>query len=201
MKNYTIIDLEWTSWKNNYFGKYKEFEKRKSWQKKEIIQIGAVKFNENFEVKKLLNIIVKPKINKKLSNHIISLTSLTDEIISKKGFNFLKAYKKLIKFSNNSYLLCNGCDGEVLRKNLNYNQSKIKLIKVLNIKKILENNYQIPKKYLSSPLLKTFFGYKYLPNKAHNAVEDCKSIFLALRKMKFNLNIIKKKHFFLNDQK
>ena len=137
MKNYTIIDLEWTSWKNNYFGKYKEFEKRKSWQKKEIIQIGAVKFNENFEVKKLLNIIVKPKINKKLSNHIISLTSLTDRIISKKGFNFLKAYKKLIKFSNNSYLLCNGCDGEVLRKNLKYNRSKIKLIKVLNIKKIL----------------------------------------------------------------
>ena len=164
MKNYTVIDLEWTSWKNNYFGKYKELEKRELWQKKEIIQIGAVKFNKNFRIKKLLNIIVKPKINKKLSKHIISLTSLTDEIISKKGYNFLDAYKKLIK--------------------------------VLNIKKILENNYQIPKKYLSSPLIKTFFGYKFLPNKAHNAVEDCKSIFLALRKMKFNLNIIEKKNFF-----
>ena len=98
MKNYTVIDLEWTSWKNNYFGKYKELEKRELWQKKEIIQIGAIKFNKNFRIKKLLNIIVKPKINKKLSKHIISLTSLTDEIISKKGYNFLDAYKKLIKF-------------------------------------------------------------------------------------------------------
>ena len=196
MKNYTVIDLEWTSWKNNYFGKYKELEKRELWQKKEIIQIGAIKFNKNFRIKKLLNIIVKPKINKKLSKHIISLTSLTDEIISKKGYNFLDAYKKLIKFSNNSFLFCNGYDDEVLRENLSYNRSKLKLIKVLNIKKILENNYQIPKKYLSSPLIKTFFGYKFLPNKAHNAVEDCKSIFLALRKMKFNLNIIEKKNFF-----
>jgi DNA polymerase III epsilon subunit-like protein len=200
MKNYTVIDLEWTSWKNNYFGKYKELEKRELWQKKEIIQIGAVKFNKNFKIKKLLNIIVKPKINKKLSKHIISLTSLTDEIINKKGYNFLDAYKKLIKFSNNSFLFCNGYDGEVLRENLSYNRSKLKLIKVLNIKKILENNYKIPKKYLSSPLIKTFFGYKFLPNKAHNAVEDCKSIFLALRKMKFNLNIIEKKNFFLNGQ-
>jgi len=200
MKNYTVIDLEWTSWKNNYFGKYKELEKRELWQKKEIIQIGAIKFNKNFRIKKLLNIIVKPKINKKLSKHIISLTSLTDEIISKKGYNFLDAYKKLIKFSNNSFLFCNGYDDEVLRENLSYNRSKLKLIKVLNIKKILENNYQIPKKYLSSPLIKTFFGYKFLPNKAHNAVEDCKSIFLALRKMKFNLNIIEKKNFFLNGQ-
>jgi len=200
MKNYTVIDLEWTSWKNNYFGKYKELEKRELWQKKEIIQIGAIKFNKNFRIKKLLNIIVKPKINKKLSKHIISLTSLTDEIISKKGYNFLDAYKKLIKFSNNSFLFCNGYDDEVLRENLSYNRSKLKLIKVLNIKKILENNYQIPKKYLSSPLIKTFFGYKFLPNKAHNAVEDCKSIFLALRKMKFNLNIIEKKKFFLNGQ-
>ena len=200
MKNYTVIDLEWTSWKNNYFGKYKELEKRELWQKKEIIKIGAIKFNKNFRIKKLLNIIVKPKINKKLSKHIISLTSLTDEIISKKGYNFLDAYKKLIKFSNNSFLFCNGYDDEVLRENLSYNRSKLKLIKVLNIKKILENNYKIPKKYLSSPLIKTFFGYKFLPNKAHNAVEDCKSIFLALRKMKFNLNIIEKKNFFLNGQ-
>ena len=201
MKNYTVIDLEWTSWRNNYFGKYKELEKRKSWQKKEIIQIGAIKFNKNFQIKKILNIIVKPKINKKLSNHIISLTSLTDEIVSKKGCNFLDAYKKLIKFSKNSFLFCNGYDDEVLKENLNYNRNKLKLIKVLNIKKILENNYQIPKKYLSSPLIKTFFGYRFLPNKAHNAVEDCKSIFLALKKMKFNLNIIEKKQFFLNDQK
>lgn len=199
MKNYTIIDLEWTSWENNYSGRYKEIEKRKLWQKKEIIQIGAVKFDRNYKIKNLLNIIVKPKINKKLSNYIISLTSLTDKIIQKKGVSFLKAYKKLTKFSKNSFMISNGYDGEVLKKNLGYNKCKLKLIRVLDIKKILEKNYRIPKKYLSSPILKTFYGYKLNPNKIHNAVEDCKSVFLSLRKMKFDLSIIEKKKFYFND--
>ena len=197
MKNYTVIDLEWTSWKNNYSGKYKEVEKRKVWQKKEIIQIGAIKFDDNYKIKSFLEIIVKPKINTKLSDHIIKLTSLTDKIICKRGVSFLKAYKKLISFSKNSFIISNGYDGEVLKKNLRYNKSKLKLIRVLDIKKILKNRYQVPRKYLSSPILKTFFGYKFYPSRAHNAVEDCKSILLSLRKMKFNLSIIEKKNFYI----
>jgi hypothetical protein len=34
MKNYSIIDLEWTSWRNNYLGRFKEIERREKWQKK-----------------------------------------------------------------------------------------------------------------------------------------------------------------------
>ena len=46
MKKSVILDLEWTSWKGNHCGDNQE--KRKSWQKKEIIQIGAVKFDKNY---------------------------------------------------------------------------------------------------------------------------------------------------------
>ncbi len=196
MKNYTIIDLEWTSWRNNYSGKFKEIEKRKKWQKKEIIQIGAIKFDDNFKIKNLLNIIVKPKFNKKLSNHIINLTSLTDEMINKEGLSFLDAYKKLIKFSKKSFVFSNGYDGKVLKINLNYNRSRLCAIRILDIKKILKDEYLIPKKYLSSPILKTFFGYKFYPNKAHNALEDCKSVLKALKKMKFDLSRIEQKFYF-----
>jgi DNA polymerase III alpha subunit (gram-positive type) len=95
-------------------------------KKKEIIQIGAIKFDNNFKIKGLFNVIVKPRFNKKLSNHIINLTSLTDEIISEKGLNFLDAYDKLIKFSKNSFVFSNGYDGKVLRQNLKYNRSRLK---------------------------------------------------------------------------
>lgn len=196
MKNYTIIDLEWTSWRNNYLGRFKEIERREKWQKKEIIQIGAIKFDNNFKIKGLFNVIVKPRFNKKLSNHIINLTSLTDEIISKKGLNFLDAYDKLIKFSKNSFVFSNGYDGKVLRQNLKYNRSRLKKIRVLDIKKILSSDYQIPKRYLSSPLLKTFFGYKFYLNRAHNALEDCKSVLMALKKMKFDLGKIEENFYF-----
>lgn len=196
MNNFTLIDLEWTSWKDNYFGEYLEKEKRKRWQKREIIQIGALKFDQNFNTKKLLDIIVKPKINKNLSQHMTNLTSLTDKIIDEKGLSFLMSYKKLIKFSKNSYVLSNGIDGKVLRENLVLNQSKLKIIQVLNIKRILEKEYHIPKKYLSSPLIKTFFGQKFNKKKAHHAVEDCKSVIYAMKKMKFDLNFIKKRNFY-----
>ena len=84
MSFYTLIDLEWTSWKNNYYGKHLEKEKDIVGKKKEIIQIGGLKFNDNYEIKGKLNIIVKPEINKKLSKYITKLTAITDTTIQKK---------------------------------------------------------------------------------------------------------------------
>jgi DNA polymerase-3 subunit alpha (Gram-positive type) len=193
MKSYTVIDLEWTSWKLNYCGKYLEKEKRKKWQKKEIIQIGAIKFDKNYKFKEKLNLITKPKINKKLSRYIVNLTSITNKVIDKKGIEFLDGFNKLKKFSKNSHIFCNGNDGEVLRENLEYNNSFSKEIKVINIKKILEKKYKIPKNYLHSPKLKTYFGYKYSKKKAHHALFDCQSIILAMKKINFDLTIFSKK--------
>ena len=90
MKYYIVVDLEWMSWKNNYYGRFLEKEKRKSWQKKEIIQIGAIKFDKNFKIIKKLNIYVKPKINPKLSKYIIKLTSIF--LYSLLLINFLSTY-------------------------------------------------------------------------------------------------------------
>ena len=194
MSFYTLIDLEWTSWKNNYYGKHLEKEKRHSWQKKEIIQIGGLKFNDNYEIKGKLNIIVKPEINKKLSKYITKLTAITDTTIQKKGLKFTKALKLLKKFSKKSLLLSNGTDISVLKENIKLHKIKSKRLKIFNIKKILEKKYQIPKKYLSSPILKSYFGYKINDKITHNAIYDCYSVFLSMKKMKFDLSIIDKKH-------
>ena len=79
----------------NYHGKYLEKEKRKKWQKKEIIQIGAIRFDNNFKIKDKLNLIIKPNINKKLSRYIVKLTSITDKIVEKKGLDFLDGFRKI----------------------------------------------------------------------------------------------------------
>lgn len=193
MKYYTVIDLEWTSWKENYYGKYLEKEKRKKWQKKEIIQIGAIKFDKNYNIKNKLNLITKPKINKILSKHIVNLTSITNKVIDKKGIEFLDGFKKLEKFYENSVVFSNGNDGVILYKNLKYNNFVKKEIKIINIKKILQKKYKIPKNYLHSPKLKTYFGYKYSKKRAHHALFDCQSIIYAMKKMNFDLKILKKK--------
>ena len=97
--------------------------------KKEIIQIGGLKFNDNYEIKGKLNIIVKPEINKKLSKYITKLTAITDTTIQKKGLKFTKALKLLKKFSKKSLLLSNGTDNSVLKENIKLHKIKSKKVK------------------------------------------------------------------------
>ncbi len=192
MKKFIIVDLEWTSWKGNYSGKNFEIEKRKNWQKKEIIQIGAIKFNKNYKILDTLNLYVKPLFNPILSNYTINLTNITNKLIEKKGLNFIKANKKLLNFSKNCTLLSNGNDGEVLKKNYRYNKINLSGLKIINIKKIFEKKYHIPKNFLHSPKIKAFYGYKYSKDDAHDALKDCKSVLFAIKKMKFDLENFKK---------
>mgnify|MGYP001162836542 FL=1 len=192
MKKFIIVDLEWTSWKGNYLGKNFGVEKRKNWQKKEIIQIGAIKFNKNYKILDSLNLYVKPYFNPILSNYIINLTNITNKLIEKKGLNFIKANKKLINFSKNCTLFSNGNDGEVLKKNYHYYKINLNCLKIINIKKIFEKKYHVPKKFLHSPKIKTFYGYKYRKEDAHNALKDCKSVLFAIKKMKFDLENFEK---------
>ena len=72
MKTTVILDLEWTSWKYNVDRK---------WQKKEIIQIGAIKINNKYKIIGEINIYVKPKFNPILSNYIKKLTGITQNKI------------------------------------------------------------------------------------------------------------------------
>ena len=67
--NYIIFDLEWNS---SYFRKEKRFIN-------EIIQIGAVKLDCNFEIIDKFQVTVRSVISKKLSNRFITLTNITTE--------------------------------------------------------------------------------------------------------------------------
>ena len=74
-----------------------------------------------------------------------------------------------------------------MKKNLNYNNLKDNKLKIKNIKKNLNKKYKIPKEFLFSPIIHTFFGYKLKKNKMHNAIHDCHSVLKALKKIKFIL--------------
>ena len=58
----------------------------------------------------------------------------------------------------------------------------------------MKKKYHVPKKFLHSPKIKTFYGYKYRKEDAHNALKDCKSVLFAIKKMKFDKDFIKKKN-------
>ena len=99
---FAIIDLEWTSWKNSIQRNWSF-----CWEKKEIIQIGAIKFNNKNYVKKK-NLIVRPKINQNLSYYVQKLTGISQFKINTTSTTFEKAIFELNIFYNNiDKIYCN----------------------------------------------------------------------------------------------
>jgi len=184
---YAILDLEFTSWKGSLKRNWSL-----PWEKKEIIQIGAIKFN-NFTTfsYKNLNLYIKPVINKELSIYIQKLTGIKQYHINELAvpldtanliINFF--FKKVKK------IYCNGLDKEILINN--YKLLKIPIPKftknIINIKPFLSSELNEDEEKLISSELHNFFKIKNHYSK-HDGLHDCINIFNCLKK----INNIEKK--------
>ena len=69
--HYVILDMEWDS---VYHPIYKRFINQ-------ILQIGAVKLDENFNVIDIFDIIIKSEVSKKVSKRFVQLTGITKEMM------------------------------------------------------------------------------------------------------------------------
>lgn len=73
---YVIFDLEW----NQPYSNDISFMKRTGLPVSgEIIQIGAIKLDEAFNLEDTFNILVKPQYLKKMHKHVSKLTHITTE--------------------------------------------------------------------------------------------------------------------------
>jgi inhibitor of KinA sporulation pathway (predicted exonuclease) len=178
-----IFDLEWNSWKGNYILNNNLIERRKKWQSKDILQLGAIKFNiENFEIIGSFNIYIKPK-NIFLHNYIIRLTNIDSCTLRKKGHYFFRANNMFKKFINNSkILICNGDDYLIYQENIKknfLNEFFFKKKKIINIRNFLKKKFQLNETGVSSPNL-------ILNNNlsSHNSLDDAKKIYYFLKKKK-----------------
>lgn len=79
--DFIIMDLEWN---NTYARKTKGFIN-------EIIEIGAVKLDENLNFKDKFSCLVRPQIGKKLRGSVKELTNITNEEV-RSGEPFTKVF-------------------------------------------------------------------------------------------------------------
>ena len=108
---YVILDLEWNS---SYSKKAKHFIS-------EIIEFGAVKFNESFEVTDTFSMLVIPQVGKKLSGKIKELTNISNEELAKGGATYTHVLSRFKKFLGESMLLTWGTsDILALMENTDY---------------------------------------------------------------------------------
>lgn len=91
---FVILDLEWNSC---YCKKFDSFIN-------EIIEFGAIKIDEKMDIIDKFSAIVRPQIGKKLRSSVTTLTSLTNEDVSK-GCPFNYAVSKFRKFSKDCIIM------------------------------------------------------------------------------------------------
>lgn len=92
--NYIVFDLEATCWQPN-----------PDKNQMEIIEIGAVKVNEQGKIIDEFCEIIKPEIHPQLSDFCTELTTITQDMVNM-GISFPEAYDKFRKWIGEDYYLC-----------------------------------------------------------------------------------------------
>lgn len=96
--NYIVFDLEW-----NQPASEGETILSPVVLTGEIIEIGAVKLNDNFEKVDELRLFIKPTHYTKLHNRIVSLTGIRQKELDEKGLPFPEAFQKFQDWCGEEY--------------------------------------------------------------------------------------------------
>ncbi|MEE6207446.1 MAG: exonuclease domain-containing protein [Alphaproteobacteria bacterium] len=132
--SFVIFDTEYTTWKgcieHGWLGN----------QKKEIVQIAALKVSDNLDVIDTFNILCKPIVNPILSEYFENLTGITNEMVAKDGVSFLSAYERFVDFIDGNICFSHGWGGDYFSKSdgLIIDEN----LRINNIKPIKTNEYR-----------------------------------------------------------
>lgn len=200
--SFVIFDTEYTSWRG-----CQEHGWRGN-QKREIVQIAAIRVSNDLRILDTFNILCKPTINPILSDYFTNLTGITNSQIQRKGVSFHTAYKKFKKFVGKSHCLSHGyggrwddkCDGEIILENLSlYKMPLDNDIKYHNIAAWLIPEYK-KHKIKDHPknsgriakCLNMDNKIKNLGIDEHNALYDSMSILMGIKYFRQDLNSLLK---------
>lgn len=170
--NYIILDLEW-----NQSAKGKNFEKKDL--PFEIIQIGAVKLNEEGKVQDVFNCVVRPCVYKKLHSAVKEVVALTEEELEN-GVTFQEAFIKLMNFCEDNYIFCTWGSQDLwqLQQNMQYyhiENAFPKVMKYYDVQKLFSIVFEDGKLRRTVEHAVDVFGFeKAFP--FHSAVNDARYV-------------------------
>ena len=108
-----VFDLEFTAWEGSMATNWLrpgEFQ--------EIVQIGAVKVDEDFNTGETFDMLVRPRVNPVLSPYLEGLTGITNEEMRARGVDFAEAYRAFVAFCESLPIIAFGRDDLVFIDNL-----------------------------------------------------------------------------------
>jgi len=95
---YIIFDLEW-----NQPADYSSTIEEPVYLTGEIVEIGAVKLDENFCPMDEIRIFIKPQYYTKMHKEIVALTGIRDQILEEQGVPFTEGYRRFIDWCGDEY--------------------------------------------------------------------------------------------------
>jgi len=170
---YIIFDLEFNQYNSNSLQNTKEKPCRCPF---EIIQIGAVKLDLNFNMVATFNRLVKPTIYENISPFITELTGISIDQLSLEE-SFPDIYKSFIEFINeNDSVFCiwGMSDIKELFRNIEYHELDEKLISkmYINLQPYVSKYFKLPKvKLLRLQNAVELLNIK-VDNEFHDALHD-----------------------------
>jgi len=187
-EKFIIFDTEYTAWEGSQERNWSDDD-----EYMELVQIGAlkvIKTDTTIKIVKKINIYIKPKKNPDLSEYFINLTGITQNTIDKKAITFNEAMKKFYSFCRTKNdvklpMFSYGNDYDIIKHNLKLNSVNKKSRfykwekKFYDIRPIFDQ-YVDTSKYTSGTIYKAFEVDTKNPN-VHNALWDCRSIFISLK--------------------
>ncbi len=135
---YVVFDMEW----NQTYGRERRLPYGRTLTG-EIIEIGAVRLDEDFRAEESFKVYVRPVYYKKLHSMVRRLTGITAELLREEGVTFREAYERFLAFCGDDFVTMTWGDSDmpVLRENIdahslpawrakNYNLQSIYMRKV-----------------------------------------------------------------------
>ena len=174
--NYIVLDLEW-----NQPNSPRVMVKSPVSLKGEIIQIGAVKLDENLEIIDTFKIMVKPKYYRTMHKKVSRLTSITDDDLQY-GFPFKQALSYFNSWCTEDciFLTWSGDDVRMLRSNLLMHKVKYYSIpKSYDVQKLF--SIQIAKDQRQYSLVQALEIVQEPACSAHDALHDAINTTRVLR--------------------
>jgi DNA polymerase III epsilon subunit-like protein len=177
---YIILDLEWD---NVYLARKKRFINQ-------ILQIGAVKLDENFNITETFNEIICSDISKKVTNSFAKLTGITTEIM-RQGIEFSEAVRKYNSFAKSADVTMTWSNSDLytIIDNQNYllkNDIKFEIKKYLDLQKLVQSSLRKvgyeSKNQISVEGAAQLLSIEAESFELHNALDDCKVCALMFKK-------------------
>lgn len=186
MSEFVIFDTEYTTWEgcitNGWHGQ----------QKKEIVQIGAIKADAaTLQIKDIFQCLIQPTKNPRLSDYFVKLTGISNEEVVREGISFAKAYEQFCRFCGDCPCLyhcwnetpATSSDGDIMEENIRLNQIEdCRHLQYVNVAPWFRQRYAeagIKVEKQSSGEIAGILGVTVEGN-LHNALFDAASIFKGI---------------------